>query len=164
MRSFASITIAGTAGAALVFGVAAVPAQAQINPVGGIGKVKINNTVQQIKKKLGAPDKKYTIQSEAPAGKMKVFEYGTDGYYYKVDFFAGKVYSVTTENPKQQTWADIGPGSSKAELKAAYGSALRKESSKLFELGDRVQGQVITIFRIANKKVSTVQVSQYTGE
>ena len=164
MRNIATLTIAGAAGTALVFGAAAAPAQAQINLVGGIGKVKLNNTVKQVKGKLGAPDKKYTVQTEVPAGTMKVFEYGTDGYYYKVDFFGGKVFAVTTANPKQQTWADIGPGSSKSDLKAAYGAALNKVSSKLFELGDRQPGQVITIFRIANKKVSTVQVSRYTGE
>lgn len=164
MRNIATLTIAGAAGTALIFGAAAAPAQAQINLVGGIGKVKLNNTVKQVKGKLGAPDNKYTVQTEVPAGTMKVFEYGTDGYYYKVDFFGGKVYSVSTANPKQKTPEGVGPGTTKTELKATYGSALRKETSKLFELGDRSPGQVITIFRIANKKVSTVQVATYTGE
>lgn len=164
MRNIATLTIAGAAGTALLFGAAAAPSQAQINLVGGIGKVKINATIQQVKQKLGAPDKKYTIQTEIPAGRMKVFEYGTNGYYYKVDFFGGQVFAVTTANPKQKTPEGVGPGTTRTELKATYGAALRKETSKLFELGDRTPGQVITIFRIANKKVSTVQVSKYTGE
>lgn len=165
MRTITSFAIAGFAGSALVLGGAAVPAQAKINPVGGIGKVKLNNTISQVKKKLGDPDKKYSQKQEIPAGTNKYFEYGADGYYYTVQFFQKSVFSVTTANPKQKTDEGAGPGMTRKALKATYGNTLTRITSKLFELGDRMPGEVITIFRIgSDKKVSTVQVSKYTGE
>lgn len=162
MNRTVSLSLSGLAAATLVLSGAAV-ANAKIMTGDGIAKVMIGNTVKQVKNKKGAPDSKEKMRTEIPAGMSKFFYYGPDGDTLTVQFFQGVTYAVSTKSPSQKTDTGLHVGSSKSDLLIDYPD-VRREAKGLYELGARVPGFNLTIFRVAHKQVTEISVAKYTGE
>lgn len=162
MNRIAALSLSGAAAGALVLTGTTV-AQAKIVVEESIARVSTGDSVQKVRNRKGAPDSKEKMQLEIPAGTSKFFYYGKNGKTLTVQFFGGTVYAVSTRSPKQKTDTGLHVGSSKRDLLNDYPD-VRREAHGLYELGDRMAGFNITIFRVAQKKVTEIQIARYTGE
>jgi hypothetical protein len=110
------VTTTLAAGCATVAAAAviATPASAVIVPQRSIAGVRLSMKPQQVRLKLGQPDKTRHPRSD-------IFGRYTSWYYgrTRVDMFrGGNVFNVTTTSPSQKTSSGAGVGSTEADVRA----------------------------------------------